>query len=395
LAITLDTTESKRLEQQFLQAQKMEAVGLLAGGIAHDFNNMLNVIVGYSDLVLDRVGTQQSLTGPVEQIKKAGLRAAVLTRQLLAFSRKQVLQPRVLDLNAVVNNVSKMLLRMIGEHISLSMIAGVSLGSVQADLGQIEQILMNLVINSRDAMPQGGKIVIETANTDLDENYAKAHHPVVPGVYVMLSVRDTGCGMDEKTIARIYEPFFTTKPLGEGTGLGLSTVYGIVKQSGGHIWVYSEPGKGTTFKIYLPRVDQSAESLLRPKTETPTFEGTETVLVVEDDESLRDLTVSLLRSHGYTVLEAKDGNAGTAVAEQHQGDIHLLLTDVIMPGMSGGELARKLEALRPNLHVLFMSGYTGDLIAHQGILEPETTLLEKPFTKVTLLTKVRDALSSR
>jgi two-component system cell cycle sensor histidine kinase/response regulator CckA len=395
LAITNDITEARRLEEQFRQAQKMEAVGRLAGGIAHDFNNMLGVVIGYSELVEEGLDPENPIRKQIEQVNKAAHRATALTRQLLAFSRQQILQPSVLNLNAVVHNLSKMLLHMIGEDISLSLKPEVPLGSVKADAGQIEQVLMNLAINARDAMPDGGKIIIETANADLDETYGKNHPTVRPGSYVMLSVSDTGFGMDPKTMSRIFEPFFTTKPSGEGTGLGLAMVYGVVKQSGGYIWVYSEPGKGTTFKMYFPRVDEPAESLLKPKV-TPVFErGDETILLVEDDEALRHLTLGLLRSQGYTVLEAKDAQEAMTISTKHQGPIDLLLTDVIMPGMSGTELGARLKESRPNLKALCMSGYTGTLIAQQGIINPDETLLQKPFTKVSLLSQVRNALENR
>jgi two-component system cell cycle sensor histidine kinase/response regulator CckA len=395
LAITNDITDARRLEDQFRQAQKMEAVGRLAGGVAHDFNNMLGVIIGYSELVEESLDAEDPVRKQVEQVNKAAHRAAALTKQLLAFSRQQILQASVLNLNAVVNNVSKMLLRMIGEDISLHLIPGAPLGSVKADAGQIEQILMNLVINARDAMPAGGKIIIETADADLDETYSKNHPAVQPGPYVMLSVSDTGGGMDSKTMSRIFEPFFTTKPPGQGTGLGLSMVYGVVKQSGGYIWVYSEPGKGTTFKMYFPRVDEPAESLLKPKVTTTFAKGEETILLVEDDDALRNLTLRLLRNQGYTVLEAKDGQEAIAMSTKYQETIHLLLTDVIMPGLSGTELAARLRGARPTLKLLCMSGYTGALITQQGIVNPDETLLQKPFTKSSLLGHVRNALEEK
>jgi two-component system, cell cycle sensor histidine kinase and response regulator CckA len=392
LAITNDITAPRRLEVQFRQAQKMEAVGRLAGGVAHDFNNMLGVIIGYSDLIEESLDAENTVRKQVEQVNKAAHRAAALTKQLLAFSRQQILQPSVLNLNAVVNNLNKMLLHVIGEDISLSLIPGAPLGSVKADLGQIEQVLMNLVINARDAMPTGGKIIIETANAELDETYNKTHPPVQPGGYVMLSVSDTGCGMDPKTMSRIFEPFFTTKPPGQGTGLGLSMVYGVIKQSGGYIWVYSEAGKGTTFKMYFPRVEEPAESLVKPRISTTLAKGEETILLVEDDDALRHLTQGLLRNQGYTVLEAKDGHEAMTLSQQHQGTIDLLLTDVIMPELSGTELALRLKEFRPGLKVLCMSGYTGTLIAQQGIPNLEETLLQKPFTKISLLSHVRSAL---
>lgn len=393
LSIGRDITESLKLEAQFRQAQKMDAIGRLAGGVAHDFNNMLAVIVGYIQLLQDRIDPADSGQKHIEQIRKACERAAGLTRQLLAFSRKQVVQPRILNLNAVVNNVSKMLLRMIGEDITLSMVPGIPLGSIKADLGQIEQVLMNLAINARDAMPHGGRIVIETRNAELKEDHAQYRPAVVSGSYVMLSLTDTGTGMDEPTMSRIFEPFFTTKGAGKGTGLGLSMVYGIVKQSNGYIWVTSEPGKGATFKLYFPRVDEAAEPLITQRVDPPIAGGTETILVVEDDPSLRELVVDLLEESGYKVLEALDVESAIAIAKKKK-TIHLLLTDVIMPTMGGGDLAASLKMLRPKLKVLFMSGYSGDLVADHGVLEAETNLLEKPFTKHALLSKVRAVLDN-
>lgn len=395
LVLANDITQAKRLEEQFRQAQKMEAVGRLAGGMAHDFNNLLGVIIGYCDISRDHLHQDHVVSKNLDQIKKSADRATALTRQLLAFSRQQVLQPRTLDLNAVVHNISKMFLRVIGEDIKLSFSPAVPLGSVKADLGQIEQVLMNLVINSRDAMPKGGRIFIETANITIDEDYVQKHNGVVLGNYVLLSVSDTGCGMDEKTRARIFEPFFTTKAPGEGTGLGLSTVYGIVKQSSGNIWVYSEPDKGTTFKIYLPRIEQRPDSLIEPHNVSSKITGTETILLVEDDDALRELTKSTLESSGYKVLEASNGMAGIKIAKNYSADIHLLLTDVIMPGVSGGDLAKELIQLRPNLRVLYTSGYTGNLIAHHGVLDIETRLLQKPYGKNALLTSVQTALQNQ
>jgi signal transduction histidine kinase/CheY-like chemotaxis protein len=393
LSIARDTTESLKLEAQFRQAQKMDAIGRLAGGVAHDFNNMLAVIVGYIQLLQDCVGPNDSAQKHIEQIRKACERAAGLTRQLLGFSRKQVVQPRVLNLNVVVNNLSKMLLRMIGEDITLSMVPGIPLGSIKADLGQIEQVLMNLIINARDAMPQGGRIVIETRDAELQEDQAQYKPVVVSGSYVMLSVSDTGTGMDGPTMARIFEPFFTTKGAGKGTGLGLSMVYGIVKQSNGYIWVTSEPGKGATFKLYFPRVSEEAEPIIPRRFDPPTVGGSETILVVEDDPALRELVVDLLKESGYKVLAALDTKQAIDLAKKKK-NIHLLLTDVIMPTMSGGELAKQICKLRPVMKVLFMSGYSGDLVAKHGILEAETNLVEKPFTKHALLGKVRAVLNN-
>ena len=393
IAITSDITDTRRLEEQFRQAQKMEAVGRLAGGVAHDFNNILGVIIGYSDLSREQLPDDSLVFKHIEQIRKAALRATGLTSQLLAFSRQQVLQPSVLNLNAVVNNVSKMLLRVVREDISLNFVPGEPLGNVKLDLGQVEQVLLNLVVNARDAMPRGGQIVIETDNIDFDDDYAREHMPVKPGSYVMLAVSDTGAGIDKETLSRIFEPFFTTKPVGEGTGLGLSMVYGVVQQSGGSIWVYSEVGKGTSFKMYFPRVNESAISLIEPKSDTHVASGSETILLVEDEEALRELTADLLRSGGYKVLVAEGGEAALAILRQ-SNTIHLVLTDVIMSGMSGSELALEAKELRQDVRVLFMSGYTGQLIANHGVTESTSALVQKPFTKQALLTQVRRALDA-
>ena len=389
LANTLDVTDSRRLEAQFLQAQKMEAVGRLAGGVAHDFNNLLGVIMGYCELATDLAPADSPIHRHLEGIKEAGQRAAALTKQLLSFSRKQVATPQILNLNAVVQTTSKMLARLIREDVQLVLKLAESLGSVRANFGQIEQILMNLVVNARDAMPRGGKIVIETANVELDDTYVERHSPVVPGSYVLLSVSDTGHGMDTNIMPRIFEPFFTTKEAGKGTGLGLSTVYGIVRQSGGYVWVYSELNRGTTFKVYLPRVDAAPESLKPEQTRVAFDHGTETILLVEDDPLLRQLTTELLTSAGYTVLEAADANAALAIVENRSAPIHLVLTDVIMPGMSAAELIAQLRSMRPSLAVVFMSGYAGDLVARAGVAEPENLVIQKPFTRKGLLTKVR------
>ena len=392
LAIINDITEARSVEEQFRQSQKMEAVGRLAGGVAHDFNNLLGVILGYCELSREQVEPDNRVVKHLDQIKKAAQRAGALTRQLLAFSRQQVLQPRVLNLNAVVNNLSNMLLRMIGEDVSLKFIPGAPLDNIRADTNQVEQVLMNLAVNARDAMPSGGKIIIETSNSQLDEGYARQHAGVKPGDYVMLSMSDTGCGMNSETISKIFEPFFTTKPLGEGTGLGLSTVYGIVKQSGGHIWVYSEPGKGTTFKLYFPRVVENVDVLHQSIPEPLITGGSETILVVEDDDELRELTVTMLQKEGYRVLEAKDGKAAVNMAREYQGPIDLLLTDVVMPGMSGGEVAKGLKGLRPEVAIVYMSGYTGNLISHHSMLDADTPLLQKPFTKRALMRQLRSVL---
>jgi two-component system cell cycle sensor histidine kinase/response regulator CckA len=387
-----DITQRKLLEDQLRQAQKMEAVGQLAGGVAHDFNNALGVITGYSDLLQMNLPAGDPSHRHAVEIAKAGRRAAALTRQLLAFSRKQVIQPVVLDLNAATGELEKMLRRLIGEHIEITFKRSPGLGRVKMDPGQVEQVLMNLAVNSRDAMPHGGSLCIETANVELDETYARQNVFVIPGSYVMLSVSDTGCGMDKETQLRIFEPFFTTKEPGKGTGLGLSTVYGIAKQNAGYVVVYSELGKGTTFKLYLPRLSDTA-TLPLP---VPALEalpcGTETVLVVEDEEALRTLTRTCLESNHYYVLDAPNAAAALELAKKHQGRVHLLLTDVVMPGMSGRELANQLLASRPEVKVVYMSGYTNDLIDQQGILDSDTVLLEKPFTLHSLLTKVYQAL---
>jgi len=391
-----DVTERHALEQQLQQSQKMEAVGRLAGGIAHDFNNLLMVISGYSEFLLDRLGPEPELRAPAQEIASAAGRASSLTRQLLAFSRKQMLAPKVLDLNGVVTENLKMLTRMIGEDIDLVMVPATGLGAVRADVGQMEQVIMNLAVNARDAMPSGGKLTIETSNVSLDEEYAHFHAPLKPGNYVMLAISDTGAGMDSETQSHIFEPFFTTKGP-KGTGLGLSTVYGIVKQSGGYIWVYSESGKGTTFKIYLPRVAESADSsveVVAAAEPVATEPGTETILVVEDEANLRYLARQFLEKQGYRVIEAADGAVAMQIAVAHEGVIHLLLTDVIMPGMNGRELAQRISEIRPNTKVLYMSGYTENVIGRDGTLDAGIRLLQKPFTLRDLNTRVREVLSS-
>jgi len=389
-----EKAERKQLEQQLRQAQKMEAIGQLTGGIAHDFNNMLTVILGYSELLLKSLPTDAPLRDHVEQVKEAGERASLLTKQLLAFSRKQVLQPKVLDLNAVLTNMDRMLQRMIGEDITLVAVPSPGLWRVYADPSQVEQVMMNLAVNARDAMRNGGKVTIETANVELDDAYAREHVSVQPGPYVMLAVSDTGCGMDAETQARIFEPFFTTKEPGKGTGLGLSTVYGIVKQSRGYIWVYSEVGRGTAFKIYLPRGEGAVETVEPGVAPAKTVRGSETILLAEDDHAVRALLRSTLQEHGYTVLEAHHGKHAIQVCEQHAGPIHLLVTDVVMPEMSGREVAEHLKPSRPNMKVLFMSGYTDKAIVHHGELDPGTAFLQKPFTPDALASKVREVLDA-
>jgi PAS domain S-box-containing protein len=395
LAVTQDITERKELEKQFLQAQKMEAIGKLAGGVAHDFNNLLTVINGYSDMLLSQLQADDPNAGYASEIKKAGDRAAALTRQLLAFSRRQVLMPQVLDLNTIIANMDKMLLRLIGEDVDLIATPGKDLGSVKADPGQVEQIILNLAVNARDAMPEGGKLTVETANVELDEFYAAKHVAAKAGPHVMLAVSDTGTGMDAETQKRIFEPFFTTKGPGKGTGLGLSTVYGIVKQSEGHIWVYSEPGMGTTFKVYLPRVDLPVERTDLINEEESAHKGAETVLIVEDEPSVRALVRTTLESKGYQILEATQGADALAIAKEHHGNIDLLLTDLVMPGISGRVLAEQMTALRPDIKVIYMSGYTDDAMVRHGGLSPGMAFMQKPFTPGVLSRKIREALDGR
>lgn len=388
LAAVTDVTERKQLEEQLRQSQRMEAVGRLAGGVAHDFNNLLTIITGYSDMLLNKMPEPEPLRRNVEEIKKASGRAASLTNQLLAFSRRQVLQAKVIDLNEIVADMNKMLRRLIPESIELVVNLEPQLGHIKADPGQIEQVIVNLAVNAREAMPQGGKLIIETANRELDEHYCRRHMSVKPGSYVMLSVSDTGAGMAPDVQEHIFEPFFTTKT-GKGTGLGLSTVYGIVKQSAGEIWVYSEPSLGSSFKIYLPRVQaaaERAETAVQPPTPAS---GRETILLVEDEETVRMLVREILQSNGYSVLEAKNGAEGLALAGRYNGKIDLLLTDVVMPQMSGRELAEKLCPLRPGTRILFMSGYTDDAVVANGSVAPGSAFIQKPFSPDALARKLR------
>ena len=393
-AVTLrDVTEQRKLEAQLRQSQKMEAVGQLAGGVAHDFNNLLTVILGNAGQVKDGLSERNPVRARIEEIEEAGRRAAALTRQLLAFARRQMAEPRALDLNAVTREMDRMLRRLIGEDVELVTLQAERLGTVWADPGHIEQVLVNLAVNARDAMPNGGKLTIETSNTTLDAEYVAHHASVVPGEYVMLAVSDTGHGIAPEVQEHIFEPFFTTKEPGKGTGLGLATCYGIVKQSGGWIWVYSEPGQGTTIKVYLPRIQASAEPLV-PTTSTARPRGTETILVVEDEAQVANIVVQLLRERGYRVLEAANGLEALRVAEAHQGLIDLLVTDVVMPQVGGRELAERLRAQRPQLKVLFTSGYTSDAIVHHGVLERNIEFLSKPFDAVTLGLRVREVLDA-
>ncbi len=379
-------------QEQLRQAQKLEAIGRLAGGIAHDFNNLLTVISGHSALLLRASRLNEADRESVDEVSKAAQRATSLVRQLLAFSRKQVLQPQVLNPNSLVDGISKMLKRLIGEDIEIGTSLHANVGHINVDPGQFEQVLTNLVVNARDAMPNGGKITIETENVELDQAYSNLHIAVRPGPYVMVAVSDNGEGMDTETQKQIFEPFFTTKEIGKGTGLGLSTVYGIVNQSNGNIWVYSEVGRGTTFKIYLPRVDDHAEKYKRSVPDAKPTMGSETILLVEDEEMLRKLACQILKGHGYQILESANGGEAIAVSEQHEGAIHLLLTDVIMPGMNGQALATRLVESRPSLQVLFMSGYTDDAIVHQGVLNQSANFIQKPFPPASLARKVREIL---
>ncbi|MHB8421025.1 MAG: hybrid sensor histidine kinase/response regulator [Myxococcales bacterium] len=399
--LSLDITDRKRAEEklahteeQLRHAQKMEAVGRLAGGVAHDFNNLLSVVLTYSEMLMRRLSQDDPMRDDLAEIRKAGERATELTRQLLAFSRQQVLDPKVLDLNDVIGQTDRMLRRLMGEDIDLETRPGPNLGRIKADPGQLGQILMNLAVNARDAMPDGGKLTVETSNVELDEAYALGHVDLRPGAYVMLAVSDTGSGMDRATQARIFEPFFTTKEQGKGTGLGLSTVFGIVKQSGGNIWVYSEPGRGTTFKIYFPRTGEAPRPSAASESEFATFSGSETILLVEDDEQVRTLARTLLKRFGYRVLEARTPGEALSASERHAETIHLLLTDVVMPEMSGPELARRLTALRPSLKALCMSGYAGEAVLRHGLIDAGLPFLQKPITPETLGRKLREVLAA-
>ena len=390
-AIAEDVTERRVLEDQFRQAQKMEAVGRLAGGVAHDFNNLLMVISGYAEVMLAKLEADHPLREKAQAIQQASDRATTLTRQLLAFSRKQLLELKVVDVNTIVEDMERLLRPLIGENIELVTRLTPEAGHARADAGQLEQVLMNLVVNAKDAMPSGGRLTIQTQHITVDEGHRRGPTFIRPGNYVLLSVSDTGTGMDKETQSRIFEPFFTTKEMGKGTGLGLSTVYGIVKQSGGYVLVQSELGRGSTFHIYLPQVEGTAESHATP-TPRAAAGGTETVLLVEDEESVRGLVRETLASKGYRVVEAENGEAGLAAAAKHQGTIDLVITDVVMPGMSGRDMVRQLAATRPDTKVLYLSGYTEDAITSEGTIEPGTAFLQKPFTLQHLSRKVREVL---
>jgi nitrogen-specific signal transduction histidine kinase/CheY-like chemotaxis protein len=392
--------ESKRVEgalgdseEQLRQSQKLEAIGQLAGGVAHDFNNLLTVIGGYSSIILGKLSPDNPHRTSVEEIKKAGDRAGSLTRQLLAFSRKQILQPKILDLNVVVFDMDKMVRRLIGEHIDLVALIDPTLGKVKADPGQLEQVLLNLIVNARDAMPEGGKITIETGNVLLSSEYA-VRHAAVAGPHVTLAVSDTGCGIPADVRTHVFEPFFTTKGAGKGTGLGLATVYGIVKQSGGHVSLYSEVGTGTTFKIYLPRVDTvGVDGQITPAALSAP-QGTETVLLVEDEDQVRKIVEAILEDQGYNVLSAANGEEAIQLAAHYYSEIHLVFTDVVMPQMSGRELAERLLRMRPQLKVLYMSGYTDDSIVRHGLLDAKLNFIQKPFDSAAAARKVREVLDS-
>jgi two-component system, cell cycle sensor histidine kinase and response regulator CckA len=395
LVVIDDITERRRLEEQFRQAQKMEAVGRLAAGVAHDFNNLLTAILGTTDLMIEDVPADHPNREGLLDIRGAAERAAVLTRQLLTFSRQQVVSPRVLRLNELISDLVKLLRRLLGEDVTIATALAPDCGPVKADPGQLEQVIVNLSVNARDAMPNGGRLMIETKNVDLDGDYPTERVTIPAGRYVMLAVTDTGTGMDAKTKARIFEPFFTTKPVGKGTGLGLATVYGVVQQSGGYIWLYSELGHGTSFKIYLPRVDAVETEAAAEASLAGALDGSETVLVAEDEEAVRQIIEKALDAHGYRVLSARDGAEALERASAYAGQIDLLVTDVVMPDMNGRELSRRLVETRPNLRTLYLSGYTDDAILHRGVLQQGVAFLQKPFSLRMLARKVREVIEAR
>jgi len=395
IAFVSDISQRKHLEEQLLHAQKMEAVGRLAGGVAHDFNNMLTVISGYNRMILDELSTMDPLRGYAEEILKAADRAGALTNQLLAFSRRQIMQPRVINVNSVLMQTQKMLQRLIGEDIELHLNLGTNVGNIRADPGHVEQAIVNLALNARDAMPLGGRLAIETDAVTLDEHYAKTHMGVKPGDFTMIAVTDTGHGMDAETRRHIFEPFFTTKEKGKGTGLGLATVYGMVKQTGGDIWVYSEPGQGTTFKLYFPRVFEPLSETTGANPSLTRRSGGETILVVEDEQAVRELTVRILEQLGYAILTACSGAEALEICGAHTGHIDLLLTDVVMPNMSGRQLADHLQVSRPQTKVLFLSGYTENTVVHHGVLDAGVDFLPKPFSRENLSRKLREVLTRR
>jgi hypothetical protein len=399
IAWVIDVTERTRIEEtlrsteeQLRQSQKMEAVGRLAGGVAHDFNNILSIILSYCGMMLGDLRNGDPMRDDVLEVKKAGERAAELTKQLLMFSRHQMIEQRVLDVRQILMGVEKVIRRLLGADVELTLLPSTTVGKVTADAGQVEQIVMNLVVNARDAMPQGGKLVIETRNVELDEEYAQAHAGVKPGSYVMLAFTDTGVGMTKEVQGRVFEPFFTTKEKGKGTGLGLSTVASIVKQRGGHVWVYSEPGKGTTFRTYLPRTIDGSDRTSSVPPSVASGKANETILLVEDDEQVRAVACSILRRQGYRILEASNGGEALLACEQHASPIHLLITDVVLPRMSGRQIAERLLALRPEMKVLFMSGYTDEAVHQYGVLESGAACLQKPLTPETLSRTVREVL---
>ncbi|HEX2251020.1 MAG TPA: ATP-binding protein, partial [Gemmatimonadales bacterium] len=395
VGLVMDVTDRRQLEEQLLQSQKLEAIGRLAGGVAHDFNNLLTGILGYAGFALKAMSSNHPARNDILEIERAGVRAAALTGQLLSYARRQMVVPKVVRLDQLVQNLENLLRRLLGEDIVLETRHDDDLWTTRIDPSQFEQVIINLAVNGRDAMPHGGQLTVETGNCHLDESYAVQHPEVVPGPYVMLSVTDTGHGMDAVTQARIFEPFFTTKEQGKGTGLGLAVCYGIVKQAGGHVWVYSDPGRGTTFKVFLPRVTEEEElSLEAESPELTATGGSETVLVVEDEPLVRSLAVRALRDQGYRVLQAEDGPAALAAARSHDGEIHLLVTDVVMPGMNGKELADRLSAERPGVRVLYVSGYTDHAVVRHGVLEEGIAFLSKPFDMSNLARTVREVLDS-